>query len=207
MRLPYIDRARGFAMCCVVAGHIFSLVNLSKPEMQLGPLIRVFSIFELVIFFVISGYLFQKHHEPVFSKFIKKKAKGLLIPYFAFSLLNILYFLFLEPVEQMTLPNMLATTLTFYGISVLWFFPTLFLGEIAWWFLYGKLRMKGMLVATVLMIAAGFCHSYLQPADGSIWTSTLLLGICNKLLIVLVRGVICLFFIGIGHCFGYAEEK
>lgn len=206
-RLPYIDRTRGFAMCCVVAGHIFSLVNLSKPEMQLGPLIRILSIFELVIFFVISGYLFQKHHELSFFKFLKRKAKGLLVPYFIFSLLNILYFVFCEPTEQMTLPNMLITTLTFYGISVLWFFPTLFLGETAWWLLCKKLKLNGIFVTAALMIAVSIFYGYLQPLEGSVWTSTLPLLICNKILIVLVRGIICLFFIGIGHCFGYAEEK
>ena len=207
MRLSYIDRTRGFAMCCVVAGHICSLVNLSKPEMNLGPLIRIFSIFELVIFFVISGYLFQKSHSADFGRFVHKKAKGLLIPYFVFSILNMLFFLFIEPTEGMTFSSMTVTTLSFYGISVLWFLPTLFLGEIFWYFLYKKLNLKGMAVAAVLMVAVGLFHNYLQPSADSVQTYTLFLSILYKLLIVLARGIICLFFIGIGHCFGYMEEK
>jgi len=207
MRLSHIDRARGFAMCCVVAGHIFSLVNLSKPEMNLGPLIRIFSVFELVIFFVISGYLFQKHPSADFGKFAKKKAKGLLIPYFVFSILNILFFLFVEPTEGITLSSMTITTLSFYGISVLWFFPTLFIGEIFWCFLYKKLNLKGIWIAAALMVLVGVFYGYLQPFEGSLWTSSLLLSILGKLLIVFARGIICLFFVGIGHFFGYAEEK
>ena len=159
MRLGYIDRTRGFAMCCVVAGHIFSLVNLSKPEMQLGPFIRILSVFELVIFFIISGYLFEKRHEQNFLKFLKKKAMGLLIPYFIFSFLNILFFVFVEPTEQMTLPGMLTITFTFYGISVLWFFPTLFLGEIGWWLLHKKSKEK----ATELFIVPSLfrpCYAF-----------------------------------------------
>ena len=176
--------------------------------MHLGPVIKYLSVFELVIFFVISGYLFYKHHEPSFLVFFKKKAKGLLVPYFVFSVLNILFFVFVEPTEQMGISDMLVTTLTFYGISVLWFFPALLLGETFWWGLNKKLRTGGgMLVATILMLAVGMLHSHMQPVDGSVWTSSEAMLICNKVLVVLMRGIVCLFFMGIGHCFGSLEEK
>lgn len=207
-RLSYIDRVKGFAMCAVVLGHILTLVHFVKPNLPLGPMIKFLSVFEMAIFFVVSGYLFHKHHEPVFCVFLKKKARGLLIPYFVFSLLNILFFLFIEPAEQMTLSNMSVITFTFYGISVLWFFPTLFIGEVIWWVLHKKLKPGfEMLAAAVLMLAVSILHTSMQPADGGIWTSSVLFVILNKVLIVLMRGIVCLFFIGIGHCMGCAEEK
>ncbi|MBQ7919856.1 MAG: acyltransferase family protein [Lachnospiraceae bacterium] len=207
-RLSDIDRARGFAMCCVVVGHIFSLVDVRKPEMQLGPMIRFLSVFELVIFFVISGYLFYKHHESSFSVFLKKKVKGLLLPYFVFSVLNMLFFIFVEPTQQMGIPDMLVTTLSFYGISVLWFFPTLLLGETFWWGLHKKLKTGGgMLVATIMMFVVGVSHNYMLPVEASVWTSSEIALIGNKVFVVLMRGLVCLFFVGVGHCFGFLEEK
>lgn len=207
-RLPEIDRVRGLAMCVVVVGHIFALVNGSKPEMGLGSAIRFLSVFEMPIFFVISGYLFYKHHEPVFLGFVKKRIKGLMVPYFIFSALNMLFFIFLEPAEQMSLTDMSVTTFTFYGISVLWFFPTLLIGESIWWMLYHKLKMGyGMFVSMLLMVMVGVLYKYVQPIEGSVWTSSLLFAILGKLCIVLLRGIVCQFFIGVGHCFGYVEAK
>ena len=207
-RLADIDRARGFAMCCVVVGHILSLVDVRKPEMHLGPIIKYLSVFELVIFFVISGYLFYRHHEAAFGVFIKKKAKGLLLPYFVFSVLNILFFMFIEPTEQMGLPQMLLTTFTFYGISVLWFFPTLLLGEVCWWGLFRKCKLGGAtFVSLLLMLFVGILHGYMQPVEGSLWVISPILMVCNKVLVVIMRGMVCVFFMAVGHFFGFIEEK
>ncbi len=206
-RLIYIDRLRGFAICFVVIGHIFSLVSATKPEMNLGSAISFLSIFELVIFFVISGYLFSKHHENSFTGFLKKKSKRLLIPYLVFSVLNILFFVFLEPVEGMTFFGMATDTLTFYGISVLWFFPALFFGEFLWWIVYKKFRLYGSLIALVAFILMAISLPYLQLTEGTVWLSSPVLGIVGKLLIVLARSIICMFFICTGHLFGLLEER
>ena len=206
--LSYIDRARGFAMCCVVIGHIITLVSMSKPEMRLGEIVRVLSVFELTVFFVISGYLFYKNPQPLFFPFVKKRFFRLLIPYFIFSLLNILFFVLIEHSQDMNLSNLLMLTFTFYGISVLWFFPTLFIGEILWWFLQKKLKpCSRIIVLFVIIVVACSIREYLIPTAVSLWAKSQVLYVFDQILIAFLRGVICMFFIGVGYGFGSAEEK
>jgi len=73
-RIRWIDVYKGIAIVLVVVGHC----PISEPCYKF-----IYS-FHLLAFFFISGYTFKLHKDEPFGKFVNKKAKRLLIPYFFF---------------------------------------------------------------------------------------------------------------------------
>lgn len=132
-RLGYLDMAKGIGIILVVAGHS-GLVSEN--------LLTWLASFHMPLFFIISGMLLlhKKEEDKNYGESIKKKAKGILLPYLYFSIIymviNVLY-IFRHPelfTWDIILTNVLETT-SLYGISVLWFLPALFLGEAVFLFL------------------------------------------------------------------------
>ena len=83
-RVTYFDLAKGIGIILVVLGH---MENIDAP-------IRIWiASFHMPLFFVISGMLIALKGEDSLaegiSSAVKKKAKGILIPYFWFSLMYI----------------------------------------------------------------------------------------------------------------------
>ncbi len=134
-RLDYLDMVKGIGIALVVIGH--------SPGVPTSVLIWLTS-FHMPLFFIVSGILFAykgAHREP-FRAYAKKRFCGTLIPYFWFSLINILLdwgrFLFApEAVGRETVRRDIVQSLSFFGVSVLWFLPSLFLGSIC---LYGIVK-------------------------------------------------------------------
>lgn len=145
-RISYIDMAKGIGILLVVIGH-FGL-----PSEAL--LTWIFS-FHMPLFFILSGMLLSHTNAPEqdLSACIKKKAKNLLIPYFTFSVLSMVFSALLDTAEfRSYLPYALLSTVTFYGISVLWFLPALFFGEVLFLFI----RKHTSLLMSVLL-SFGIC--------------------------------------------------
>lgn len=92
-RLKYIDRARGVAIVTIVLGHLFTIISERKTDMDTALLVRFFSIYEIPLCFIVTGHLFFTIDimNCAVAKFIKKKIRSLLIPYFAFSLIYIIF--------------------------------------------------------------------------------------------------------------------
>jgi len=96
------------------------------------------------LFFIVSGLLFAYRHserEP-FGAYVKKRFCGMMIPYFWFSVIYILvdyYYLYAHPglISQEFIDSALLQALSLFGISVLWFLPTIFMGELCF---YGLVR-------------------------------------------------------------------
>lgn len=75
-RLDYIDIAKGIGIILVILGHR----NVSQNIKQF------IYAFHMPLFFMLSGYLF-KYKNQGFGRFIKAKAKSLLVPFLFFTFL------------------------------------------------------------------------------------------------------------------------
>lgn len=88
-RVSYIDVLRGLLMILVVLGHSIGIVE--------NPINRFILSFHMPAFFILSGMCFKpltQHDSPL--RVLKKKAQGLLWPYFTLSLMGVaLYWLLL----------------------------------------------------------------------------------------------------------------
>lgn len=130
-RLKYLDGAKGWGICMVVFGHITALGN---------PVDVWFSSYKLTIFYIVSGYLLcmrQSFHKYSFKTYIGKQIEGLIIPYLGYSSIVLLYHIcvgLLKGAESTAILNkfleQLYATLSFRGISALWFLPSLFIGQV-----------------------------------------------------------------------------
>lgn len=142
-RVTYFDLAKGIGIILVVLGH---MENIDAP-------IRIWiASFHMPLFFVISGMLIALKGEDSLTEGIgnavKKKAKGILIPYFWFSLMYIpidIMNVYINHIDSHTFVQNLLDSATFSGISVMWFLPALFIAEATALLLFGRLNTcKGM---------------------------------------------------------------
>lgn len=135
-RLTYFDMVKGLAIILVVLGHI---------EYISHPLRTWISSFHMPVFFIVSGMLirFKNEVDKPLSETVPKKVKGLLIPYFWFSLLYFVIDIFnvaMDIISPKVFLTDLIGSLTFYGVSVLWFLPALLIAEVVFLFLTKKLK-------------------------------------------------------------------
>ena len=113
MRLSYIDIAKGITIMLMVIGHS------SIPR----PLSGWIWSFHMPLFFLVSGI--TTHWERKSGIFVKEKSKGLLKPFFFYSLINILLF----PLWKGGLWGENILHILRYGWEgcALWFIPVLYL--------------------------------------------------------------------------------
>lgn len=84
-----LDIAKGIAIMAVVLGHAFPDADFGI-ENQIANFIHSFVYgFHMPVFFFIAGLLSAKHKDDQAYPYIKKRAKKLLIPYFALSLVGL----------------------------------------------------------------------------------------------------------------------
>lgn len=120
-----IDILRGLGILLMIMGHI---------GIGLQPYDDIFSIwyhaFHMPMFYVISGYFFDKTNTDE-SGFVTKKAKRLLIPYFFWGIFHILYSYCLNGDIELLRDNVVRMFIdpTIGGVPIakaLWFLPALF---------------------------------------------------------------------------------
>lgn len=75
-----VNLLKAFAIILVIAGHL---------QIDLVPLFPIFS-FHMALFFFISGYLFKEEHLNNIYAYIKKKFKGLIIPFYIYSIIYLI---------------------------------------------------------------------------------------------------------------------
>lgn len=195
-RLTYFDLAKGFGILLVVYGHI----EYISEEMR-----GWISSFHMPLFFVISGMLIAYKCEESLSLkdvFIKK-TRGIIIPYLWFSLL---YFFIdimnvsLHKIDMKAFIENAISSVTFYGVSVLWFLPALFIGEITALFLISKLRKVYLLIPVSLVISL-ICY-FIQIKISVIYdinVDVLLISSLINFVRVFIRGIIASFFVVSGY--------
>lgn len=149
----WIDIAKGIGIIFVMLGHTV-----------IGPVITKYTyIFNLPVFIFLSGYLFNLSKFKDFWQFIRLRAKAIMIPYVGLSIISIVFYKFyynMPIYDYTTMVNMIVAfikatrTQIFYNIP-LWFLPTLFFIEIAF-YLIRKINNKYLEWIIVIILSSYF---------------------------------------------------
>lgn len=195
-RLSYLDVAKGFGILLVVFGHI----EYISEEMR-----GWISSFHMPLFFVVSGMLIclKNEDEKSISDIFPKKLKGIIIPYLWFSLL---YFFIdimnvvLHKIDMKTFISNAISSLTFYGVSVLWFLPALFIGEIVTLLILNKTKKIYLVLPISLCLA--IISYIIQIKISSIYEeniNNIIIASFINFIRVFLRGIITSFFVAAGY--------
>ena len=174
-RVKFIDISRGFAILFIVLGH-----TIVHSE-HCGILYKFIYSFNVILFFIISGYLFKIKNNENFWEFFKKKFLRIMIPYFIWELLFLIpYFLFADDINS-SLGNNGSFSIKQIILNIvigngnnsalkqntsLWFLPALFTMEIAYYFIIKGLEKynnkKYDIILLIILFFIGVCSSYLK---------------------------------------------
>lgn len=167
-RILWLDLAKLFGIFLIVFGHM-SLYSGSLKWLNT----YVYS-FHVPLFFMLSGYLFNKYKDYSFLKFLKKKSVTFLIPYFVFSILFLIIYLVLGSSVAETLNKQINFSLSnlFLGIlyatgdklpqnAPLWFLPCLFVVEVLY-FLISKFCKNNKVLLTFICVSLCFLFLYIK---------------------------------------------
>lgn len=196
-RLDYLDMVKGVGIFFVALGHI---EYISTP-------LRVWiSSFHMPLFFIVSGLLIAIKNEPNtdFQISVNKKFKGIIVPYLWFSLsyfiIDIANVFIIKNIDARTFWVDAISSVTFYGMSVLWFLPALFLASIG--FLFLKKHFSDKIVPVLLIIIAMVCYliqlKCMNPLYDTYSSSLLITSIINFVRVFL-RASIGMSFLGYAY--------
>lgn len=204
-RLDDIDMVKGIGIILVVIGH-----STYVSENVLTWL----ASFHMPLFFVASGILFahKRSYEEPFASYVKKRFCGMMIPYFWFSLIYIgvdYYYLYAHPevIDLQFIHSAILQAVSLYGISVLWFLPAIFFGELCFYGLMRKARPVWLLAAACLFAAwlpvmgVKLIQTYLNMENDLFFT-----WLGNFLMAVLRIGPAVVFLLT-GYAFYFALKK
>ena len=162
-RIRSIDVMRGISIILVCLGHVFGTVGN-----VMNPLWQWFNVFEVGIFFAISGYVeaVKDGHKTGFLNYTYRKALGILLPYITFSIIavivRIFYFWLNGGISLNDIYNFIKVTVTGDGLGALWFLPVLFLASLI---AYPAMRNRiAAVIEVVLCIAAMYLYAPVNAA-------------------------------------------
>ena len=162
-RVIWLDNLRGIAMFIVVMGHVYSGTTPDTLRYY------IYS-FHMPLFFAISGagyYLQTSRRDYSFAEMLKNKTRGILWPYFVFSMLNIPLLIIMDYLRAGYSNRNISDLIlaTFYGnlgyksmpTGPLWFCLVLFLTTMLFYVVKKNCKNDGMLtIITVVIGAAGY---------------------------------------------------
>ena len=137
-RLTYLDVAKGIGILLVVIGHVYAF---NRQIVDRFFVVWLYS-FHMPLFFIISGMLIAYKDEKDIWKFVKKRIKGILIPYVFFSIFSIIVFAIVNDFNREVFVQNIKATICGVGIDTLWFLPALFFGEVIFFVLKNLLKNK-----------------------------------------------------------------
>ncbi len=152
-RLAWPDMAKGVGIILVILSHL----ETTNPGV-----LRWISVFHMPLFFVISGVTLALEEKPGQSlrELAIKRGRGLLIPYFWFSVLVFavdIGNLLLHKITTEQFADYALLSVTFCGKSVLWFLTALFLSLMLFLGLMelcGRKMMKLVLAVAALAVVS-----------------------------------------------------
>ncbi|MEG1926669.1 MAG: acyltransferase family protein [Ruthenibacterium sp.] len=177
-RVEWIDRARAIGIVAIVMGHALRGASIYW---------WLYS-FHVPLFVVLSGYLFHgSKKENPFSQVLMRKTKSLLIPYWAFSVVSILFYTALGKIAAGALNRSVDETsmiskvvIALYGNAQngimtwnlpLWYLPCIFATEVIAYLLFkrlykGKSNMIALCgISLVISIIIAASNYYLFKID------------------------------------------
>lgn len=201
-RLDYIDMAKGIGVLFVLLGHM-----QGDPFYSYSPYIEPFCVFifsfHMPFFFILSGILMAIKNDDTkpLSELAKRRFKGIMIPYYWFSLFYLIYVLYYVFITK-TVPGSgfflnLWYVLSGYGMNVLWFLPALYLGELLFIYIRQKIRdERKIAIVIVIGCAVAFIIAYLLT---KINMDVVINKRIREFITVLIRPMIVCGFISIGY--------
>ena len=194
-RITYFDMAKGLGIILVVLGHI----EYISEELRAW-----ISSFHMPLFFIIAGMLicYKDETGQDLKTLFQKKFRGIIVPYFWFSIIYTLIDvlnLLLHKIDLHTFIKNICEAVTFYGSSVLWFLPALFLSEMGFLFFTKKLpRFLSVLIIFALAPLAYLGQLYISSIY-TVYESSLLITTLINFVRVFLRAAIAMSFVGIAY--------
>lgn len=131
-----LDNIRALAILSVVLGHSiilysssWNLYQTSQTSVFLDYAKRFINLYQMPLFFALSGYLMSSSCQKQFVCFVRSKARRLLIPFLT---IGILYMIPLKmwlgyvSYNEVSFPGSIIQLLLGYESGHLWYLPTLF---------------------------------------------------------------------------------
>lgn len=203
-RITWLDMAKGAGIVLMVAGHLIGALQTIDNKPYFSPAYQFIASFHMPLFFIISGILLRitKEEEKEMRLILYRKAKTLLLPYASFSLIyfaiNVCTCIFYPDLLQFSqLWKYFIYSITFRGVSVLWFLPALFLGETLFLWRRKQTDDAGLIL---LFTITGFFMFFFSPLlhwEG--WETNLALMTVGSLLHTLARGLLSCTFLLAGY--------
>lgn len=211
--------AKGFGSIFVLLGHLQG-DEFFKFSKYILPMCEWIFSFHMPLFFIVSGML-MCHRNDIqkdTKTLILKRFKGIMIPYFWFSAFYfsvVVYALIFGSIEATTLYVNLWYVLGLFGMNVLWFLPALFLGESLFILIMkksynNKRRLNGGILAFVIITCLAIIGHFISYRLTLIDFDSFALERVHELLLVLLRPLCTIAFIGIGYItykFIFSEES
>ncbi len=196
-RLIYPDLAKGIGIILVVLGHI-EYISL--------PLRNFIVSFHMPLFFVISGILLNVtgDENKEYKAVVSKKAKSILLPYLYFSILDTLvYLIYFYATGRdggfSTAVSYLTNTVTFYGISVLWFLPALFASEIIFINIRKKCSFIQILFICIIFVALSIFLNNNLILLNMLYGNRISFAVFHLLAVAVLRLPACMSFLAAGY--------
>lgn len=160
----FVDILKGIAILLIVYGHITPGAVPFVTDWV--------STFHIPLFFFVSGLLFNniKYKDNLF-RFFKNRAKGLVFPFFVFSIIVAIGYYYVVEDYSSFLISLITTG---WGGYALWFIPVLIMVEIAF---YPLSKMRPTLVLACILICT--ILSFISSIKIGLVSNNMLLAFCG----------------------------
>ena len=154
----WLDIAKGYGMIFVIFGHLYHMTAKA-----------IVYIFHMPLFYFLSGYTYNP--KGTFKEFFFKKVKRFAIPYIVLGVLNSWVDLFCE--GSLYGNNILKgaiDVLLNQRYLIMWFLTTLFVLEIAMYFVFKKKKdNKRLFIISMVIYVLARIYFYFNPNSRWIW--------------------------------------
>lgn len=194
-RIELFDIARGIGIILIIIMH--------TPYISDG--VRGYiTNFDMPLFFIVSGMLMVITHEKDrdSSVLFKKKLRTLMIPYGAFSILLLIIHGINIPLGYYTVSDFVTAAvhgITLYGDSILWFLPTLLIGEMLVVCILKRMDSTKCTVLLLVMTVFALWIETLTLYAGTLYGYSMGIVLLLDFLRVPLRGIIAGFFVSLGY--------
>ncbi|MBR1891997.1 MAG: acyltransferase family protein [Lachnospiraceae bacterium] len=196
-RYKYFDIAKGIGIILVILGHIE----------YISTDLRIFIVsFHMPLFFVISGMLMHITGETKrdYRQLFFKKLRRMMLPYLVFSILDMMiYFAYFTLTGRdggmATIMSDIVQTVTFYGISVLWFLPAIFGAEMLLVYIMKKAPLAIASAITVAIVALSYILNGRLEAANAIYGLLPSFAVFHLFAVAVLRMCFCMGFLLAGY--------
>lgn len=161
-RLKYIDLCKGLLICAVILGHIVLFQRVYAPEKDItcefiGDIKRIFfNPYYMPAFFLVTG--FCSKFDIDFKSFFIKVFKTIKIPAVTLTAVGLIIRKVGQGVTDPSSYLHLGLIHSWYE-SDLWFLDSLFLGKLAYWFIYRYIKSPSL---RILLCVSLFFFAYVM---------------------------------------------